>query len=524
MKSARNPVHKNQPVVGFDLLNFSRTMAMRGLLVAALGAAGASTAEALDITWVGGYPLSPTSWDLEANWSGGQPTPADTAIFGGSGSSSTVDLGAAGGTVSGLTFKNTVGTTINSASQTLTLGTPFNDCFVNVVGSSHTINAAVAGTGDIRLHGAGNLTFGNTVTAAAIAIGSLEDLFNPSYSGTVTFKGTVTTEGLTVGDSTYNSLSPCTLLLGGTGNITNSFAPAIFASGITVRAETASSTYSVVGGDQGIYIGSVAFDGPGNLLISDAYIDNLEGTAPTQMTYTLNGTGKVRFAGLDEFQAGMGLIKAGAGVMEILGTGLYTGTTSITDGTLALADVGALQNSTLETGGGGAVTFTVAGNQTYQLGGLKGSGLLDAGANSLRVGSNGESTVSTGGITAAALTKEGAGTLTLTGPQTYATLTTDAGAGATIVNTAIGTGTTAVVANGNIRFGAVSQTLASLTIGAGASVTFTSGPASFADNGADGKSASFGGAAAVPEPGALGLLLVGALGLLAARRRHPVAG
>lgn len=513
MKSARYPVRKNQPVVGFDLLTFFRTMAMRGVLVAALGAAGGSTAEAVNRIWVGG---TSSNWGSPANWSGGQlPFPADTEIFGSSGSRATVDLGIAGRIAGGLTFNSTVGTTITSLSQTLTLGTTLTDCFVNVVGNSHTINAAVTGTGDIRLQGAGNLTFGNAVTAAAIAIGSLENGFNPSYSGTVTFNGTVTTEGLIVGDTTYNSLSPCTLVVG--GNITNNLGYTILASGITVRAATGSHRIDDFVG--GTYISNVTFDGPGDLSISNAFLDNPETAPPAQITYTMNGTGKVTFEGLDGWQPGMGLIKAGIGTMEIKGAGGvdYTGNTRVNGGTLALADVTALQNSTLDKSGAGSITFTVVGNQTYQLGGLKGSGLLNAGANSLRVGANGESTVSTGGITAAALTKEGAGTLTLTGPQNYATLTTDAGAGATIVNSAIGTGTTAVVANGDIRFGTVSQKLASLTIGAGAKVTFTSGVASLTGEG--GKSAGFGVAAVVPEPGAFVLLLVGALGLVTARRR-----
>jgi hypothetical protein len=67
----------------------------------------------------------------------------------------------------------------------------------------------------------------------------------------------------------------------------------------------------------------------------------------------------------------------------------------------------------------------------------------------------------------------------------------------------------------------VSQTLSSLTIGAGATVVFTSGAASGSFGGGD-KGAGFGslgGGATVPEPGTLGLLLVGALGMLNRRRR-----
>jgi hypothetical protein len=67
-----------------------------------------------------------------------------------------------------------------------------------------------------------------------------------------------------------------------------------------------------------------------------------------------------------------------------------------------------------------------------------------------------------------------------------------------------------------VKFGTVSQRLAALTIGAGATVTFTSGAASLSGEGG-GKTPA--GTSAVPEPGALVLLLAGAVGLLGRRRR-----
>ena len=51
-------------------------------------------------------------------------------------------------------------------------------------------------------------------------------------------------------------------------------------------------------------------------------------------------------------------------------------------------------------------------------------------------------------------------------------------------------------------------------------MTFTSGTASGAFSGGGGKTPSLGGSAVVPEPGTLGLLLVGALGVLSRRRRQ----
>lgn len=615
----RTPARKNEAVAGSDLRGFFRKLAACGTLVAALGGAGTSTAGAAVNTWIGGT----TNWGTAANWNGGLPaSTTDQAIFGSPGSTGLADLGEADRTVGGFTFNSTVDTTITSdgAGQTLTSDAAI-DCFVNVLGGSHVINANFTAPADLRLKGTGNLTFGKNVTAAVLAIGSMENASNPSYNGTVTFSGNVETNGAYYGDITLAGASALTLVIG--GNLTNTLGYTILASGITVRAAAGSHRIDDTYG--GTYISNVTFDGPGDLTISNAYIDNLEGTLPTQMTYRMNGTGKVIFEGLDGFQTGMGLIKTGSGTMEIQNTALYTGNTHVsagtllatnpgalrgyltgqvsvasgatlavraggggeqwldsdlagllatgsfasgsalgievntgdsftyannlgvtqaakglvksgagtvtltdantfsgntrvTAGTLALDHVNALQNSTLDLTGAGSVTFTVAGSQTYQLGGVKGSALLNAGANSLKVGANGESTVSTGGITAAALTKEGAGTLILTGPQTYATLTTGAGAGETIINTAIGSGTTAVVANASIRFGTVSQKFASLTIGAGAAVTFTSGTAtgSFSGGGLDGKAA---GSAVVPEPGTFGLLLAGSLGWLARRQR-----
>jgi hypothetical protein len=49
-------------------------------------------------------------------------------------------------------------------------------------------------------------------------------------------------------------------------------------------------------------------------------------------------------------------------------------------------------------------------------------------------------------------------------------------------------------------------------------VVFTSGAASGAFSGDD-KGAGFSGGATVPEPGTIGLLLVGAIGMLSRRRR-----
>ena len=80
------------------------------------------------------------------------------------------------------------------------------------------------------------------------------------------------------------------------------------------------------------------------------------------------------------------------------------------------------------------------------------------------------------------------------------------------MNSALGTGASILNANATTNIG-VSQTLAALNIADGVEVTFGTG---LPFGGAPEK---FGAAALIPEPGALGLLMVGALGFMSRRRR-----
>ncbi len=127
-------------------------------------------------------------------------------------------------------------------------------------------------------------------------------------------------------------------------------------------------------------------------------------------------------------------------------------------------------------------------------------GTLGAGGGKIDTAGQTVTLDATSPIAGTSLGKTGSGTLNISSTtQNYAALTTSGGT--TNISTPAGTGTSAVTANATTNFSA-SQTLASLDIAGGVEVTF-------------------GGWAVVPKPGALGLLLASAPGLLGRRWRKP---
>ena len=213
---------------------------------------------------------------------------------------------------------------------------------------------------------------------------------------------------------------------------------------------------------------------------------------------------------------GFALRKTGAGTLVLLGTSTYTGGTAIHGGIVSINDDAAL--------GAAAGSVTIDTNATLQASGpVSTTRAFTLGTGGGQIDTNGQTVTLAAGssVSGTALTKTGNGTLTLAGTQTYASLTTNGGAtSVTNVNTALGTGTSTVTANARINFHA-SQKLASLTIANGVEVTFGDG-LPFAGEGDKGV-AFDGGTAAVPEPGAAGLLLTGALGFLSRRKRGAAA-
>lgn len=243
-------------------------------------------------------------------------------------------------------------------------------------------------------------------------------------------------------------------------------------------------------------------------------------TSATAATLTVNTTATTTYA--SAINGAVSLVKDGTGTLTLLGTSGTTGTTTIKGGILnvnANAALGAAasavainNNATLQAGG--AVSTSA---RTVTLG--SGGGTIDTNGNTvtLDVGST---------VTGTTLTKIGNGKLVLAGTQTYSTLDTEAGR--TDLASALGTGTSSIIANAETNT-SVSQTLASLTIGNGAVFTLSSplplAPAlaeasDFSDASSFGSGELVGpSVASVPEPGSIALLFGGVLALLGRRRR-----
>jgi autotransporter-associated beta strand protein len=320
----------------------------------------------------------------------------------------------------------------------------------------------------------------------------------------------------------------------------------------------------------------VTFNGPSTSTVTGAttFSDNttitsngtlslftISQTAAGARTITLRGTGTGTVSGAISQNGAnaLAILKSGTGTWNLSGPNTYTGLTTVSFGTLVAANGTALgtiaSGTTVATG----ATLDVRADITTEAITVGGTGVGAAGAlitATVNTGTVGGTVTLTG---ATSIGGAGTGILNIngvvttggnplttlgTGETTFgaaSTLTSVASLavtdGTTNVNSALGTAGNAVVAVSDtvggvatkLRFGTVSQTLGSLTIGAGATVIFTSGLASGSLTGDDGggkaagfgsPASSFGGGATVPEPGTLGLLLVGALGMLNRRRRQ----
>jgi autotransporter-associated beta strand protein len=441
-----------------------------GIAVAALG--GAQHGRAATITWDGS---DSAVWTLGANWVGGiapaNDITTDIAHF---------NLSTYGGNP---VFaprppdaQQITGITIGSSNGAMTIPTSTGTNRLQIGASGITIanGAGAFGLGinnntGVRLAASQTWTNNSTSLATIASIGA-------TTTSTLTFAGSGT-GGFRVPFLITNAASMVVDLPDGTVEFA--------ATGVNSYSGTTTLTQGKLSISADNHLSSTA-----SALIFNGGTLRITGTALTSLnagrTTTFNAGKTVGFdidsavntftVSQDLNQTTGGLTKTGAGALALTNANTYEGTTAVNAGTLALGNVNAIQNSTLDTGTSGtqAVTFTVAGTNTYNLGGLQGADDLAIGGNTISVGANNTSTSFSGAIggTDGALTKVGSGTLTLSTTNTYTGATT-VSAGTLVVEGSISTSTTTVQTGATLGG---SGTVGGLTVNSGAFHTPGSSP------------------------------------------------
>ena len=457
------------------------------------------------------------------------------------GTNRTVSLGAAGGAISvvdALTLTGAVsgaGTFTKSGAGTLTLNGTNTGTGPTVIAqgtlevmSTGALNAAaittnstlkfnqadtvtvanvIGGTGGIAFTGTGTFTIGGTVANTFTGTTEITDatVIAGKGAGTVAISGNLVINSGGVfryqGNNVSHQIADTASIIinGGTFGDTITNPPTdpgatdtvanvtvnggVFASGRNVNpgAFTITGTLSVFGGGVALAQRGGLITA-GTVVIGDGSV-NLDGGSTTQNAesrLTVGAGGLTLTSGTINFNAGPSGVAGGSrGSIVRLGGDVTSAGTS--------------QLVRMNPGVSAAVLDLLGATRTFSVEGSLAIGTFDAPV-----------TVSNGGIH-----KTGTGLLTISGPQTYATLIADGGT--TTLQTTLGTGTSTITANAAVNLEA-DQTLESLTIGDGGVVTLVA--PSFAPRLEAGA-----GVAAVPEPGALALLILGGCAVFSRRRR-----
>ncbi|ACB76017.1 autotransporter-associated beta strand repeat protein [Opitutus terrae PB90-1] len=297
------------------------------------------------------------------------------------------------------------------------------------------ITVANQGTGTTTL--GSNLTSGTGTFSGGITLGKATS-FNADGTSSLTFSGVISGSGLLTktgtgtvtlsGANTYSggtALSSGTLAFGsntaaGTGTLS-------IASGTTVQAAGAARTLAnnlTIGGD-------FTIGGTQNLTFNGSI--NLGGGT---RTLTVANTGTTTFAGVVTEPYYSGIVKAGSGTLVLQGANTYSAPTTVSAGTLVLANSSALGASgTWGHSIASGATLALQGGITVNQGGFSVDGTGDTGTGAFR-------NISGSNTLAGQLTFNGntsiiadAGTLTLSGnPQIGANTVTVGGAGNVVMS------------------------------------------------------------------------------------------
>ena len=333
-----------------------------------------------------------------------------------------------------LSFTGSIQSSATSGTQTISFLSGNETVFAGILdsGTGGTIAVSKSGSGVLTLSGSNTYTGGTSVSAGTLALGA-------GVSGTPVGTGTLTlSDGATLRSSASGAGSARTLqnAISLSGNITLGNA---------------------------VNNGTLTFDGTalanGVTLTGDTTL-----TTPSQVVIP------------DVISGAFSLTKAGASLLTLSGTNLYSGGTFINEGTIRFSNSSALGgtgNVTLGTSGGASaglqwtggtatisnnITVASAATGTSNLGAATGtpnySGTITLNGN-LELNSSGGGVTLSGTIT-------GVGGLTIISPATFTISGTNTYSGGTTINT---TGAT-LIANGDgtLGTGNVSLTAGSITL------------------------------------------------------------
>ena len=295
---------------------------------------------------------------------------------------------------------------------------------------------------------------------------TVDEQGNGAISGVISGSGALVKQGAgTLTLSGANTYTGSTSINAGILNLGHASALGTSAGGTSVASGAALDLngFSITG--ESLTIAGDGISSGGALLNASATAAAWSGSVSMNADTTINTAGDLTISGV--LSGAHSLTKIGAGTLTLSGSNTYTGSTSINDGILKLADAAALGTSAGGTSvaSGAALDlngFSITGESLTIAGdGISSGGaLLNASATAAAwsgsVSMNADTTINTAGdLTisgvlsgAHSLTKIGAGTLTLSGANTYV--------GSTNINTgilslgsadALGTGS-AVVNNG----------------------------------------------------------------------------
>ncbi len=321
----------------------------------------------------------------------------------------------------------------------------------NGVNDSETISLSGTSSG-LSLGAIGSATYGGTLTTTASSFylggggGTLYFTSNLGGSQSLVLDSQGIAGGAVVltGSSTYSrnvTVSGGTLDISGGNNASTTYSGVISGSGVLVHngsgtlTLTGTNSYSggtalgpstlAIGNSMALGTGAVTFSGgsatilplAANLALGNNLV--LDGSATASIntnSNVLTVNGAISGSG--------NLDKSGAGTLILANSGSFTGSTSISQGTLQLASPTALRNSAVTVNANFGLEFPQAlgpGNGGYEIGSLSGSGSVQLSDSNgtpiiLVVGGDGGSSTFSGTLGGSGtMEKAGSGTLDLTG-------------------------------------------------------------------------------------------------------------